>query len=147
MNGWKTKKHGAEKRCLWRKPHLVVDADTHQIVSAEISLSMVTDSEVLSELLRKTHRKIKTILGDGAYYIWLCYQAIECKKAKPLILPRVGAVYWKNKYPRNQAVACQRIYGITLGQYRRLKRLFGSSLSLRDYDGQVDEAYIASCFK
>ncbi|PQJ44596.1 hypothetical protein BTO01_29165 [Vibrio jasicida] len=27
---WKAKKHGAEKRCLWRKLHLAVDADTHQ---------------------------------------------------------------------------------------------------------------------
>lgn len=108
---WKAKKHGAEKRRLWRKLHLAVDADTHQVVSAELSLSTVTDGEVLPELLKNTQRKIQSISGDGAYDTWLCYQAIKRKKAQPLIPPRSGAVYWEDGHPRNQAVACQRIYG------------------------------------
>ncbi|MET2898756.1 IS5 family transposase [Vibrio rotiferianus] len=155
---WKAKKHGAEKRRLWRKLHLAVDADTHQVVSAELSLSTVTDGEVLPELLKKTHRKIKSISGDGAYDTRLCYQAIERKKAKPLIPPRTGAAYWENRHPRNQAVACQRIHGsnehwkktsgyhsrsISETAMSRYKRLLGSSLSLRDYDAQVGEAYAA----
>ena len=44
---WKVKKHGAEKRRTWRKLHLAVDVDTHEIVSAEVSLVNVGDSEVL----------------------------------------------------------------------------------------------------
>ncbi len=44
---WKVKKHGAEKRRTWRKLHLAVDVDTHDVVSAEVSLVNVGDSEVL----------------------------------------------------------------------------------------------------
>ncbi|CAK2203114.1 hypothetical protein VCRA2121O157_70118 [Vibrio crassostreae] len=41
------RKHGKEKRRVWRKLHLAVDANTHQIVSAESSLDWVHYSEVL----------------------------------------------------------------------------------------------------
>ena len=44
--GWKVKKHGSEKRRTWRKLHLVVDVDTHEIISAEMTLVNVGDSEV-----------------------------------------------------------------------------------------------------
>ncbi len=40
---WTMKKHGKEQRRVWRKLHLAVDADTHQIICAELSLSTVTD--------------------------------------------------------------------------------------------------------
>ncbi len=32
------KKHGAEKRKTWRKLHLAIDMNTHEVISAEISL-------------------------------------------------------------------------------------------------------------
>ncbi|OLQ75743.1 IS5 family transposase [Photobacterium proteolyticum] len=155
---WKAKKHGAEKRRLWRKLHLAVDADTHQVISAELSLSTVTDGEVLPELLKKTHRKIQSVSGDGAYDTRLCYQAIKRKHARPLIPPKSGAAYWEDGHPRNQAVACKRIQGsneywkktsgyhsrsISETAMSRYKRLLGSSLSLKDYDAQVGEAYAA----
>ncbi len=38
---WKVRKHGAEKRRVWRKLHLAVDPVTHDIVAAEISLENV----------------------------------------------------------------------------------------------------------
>ncbi|MDH5934518.1 IS5 family transposase, partial [Vibrio splendidus] len=44
---WKVEKHGAEKRRTWRKLHLAVDVDTHEAISAEVSLVNVGDSEVL----------------------------------------------------------------------------------------------------
>ena len=34
------------------------DTDTHAIIAAELSLSNVTDTEVLPNLLKKTHRRI-----------------------------------------------------------------------------------------
>ncbi len=65
---WKVKKHGTDgKRRVWRKLHIAVDADTHEIIAAELSLSNVTDAEVLSNLLKQTLRKITEISGDGAY--------------------------------------------------------------------------------
>ncbi|MCX4051326.1 IS5-like element ISAs13 family transposase, partial [Aeromonas caviae] len=41
---WKVRKHGAEKRRVWRKLHLAVDPVTHDIVAAEVSLENVHDA-------------------------------------------------------------------------------------------------------
>lgn len=43
---WKMRKHGKEKRRTWRKLHLAIDADTHKIIAAEVSLESVADSDV-----------------------------------------------------------------------------------------------------
>ncbi len=57
---WKVKKHGTEgKRRVWRKLHIAVDTATHEIIAAELSLSSVTDAEVLPNLLKQTRRKSK----------------------------------------------------------------------------------------
>ncbi len=49
---WKVKKHGTDgKRRVWRKIHLAVDTNTHEISAAELSLSNVTDAEALPNLL------------------------------------------------------------------------------------------------
>ncbi len=52
---------------MWRKLHIAVDNHTHEIIGAELSLSNVTDAEVMPNLLKQTHRKIRNISGDGAY--------------------------------------------------------------------------------
>ncbi len=45
---WKVKKHGTDgKRRVWCKLHIAVDINTHEIAAAELSLSNVTDAEVL----------------------------------------------------------------------------------------------------
>ncbi|SAS32125.1 transposase [Klebsiella pneumoniae] len=56
---WKVKKHGKERRRIWRKLHLAVDAKTHEIICADLSLNNVTDSEAFPGLIRQTHRKIR----------------------------------------------------------------------------------------
>ena len=35
---WKIRKHGKEKRRVWRKLHLAVDATTHAVIAAEVYL-------------------------------------------------------------------------------------------------------------
>ena len=85
------KKHGTDgKRRVWRKRHLAVDTDTHEIIAAELTLSGVTDDEVL---LKQTRRAIKEISGNGAYDTRECHRAIRVKKAIPLIPPREGAAF------------------------------------------------------
>ncbi|WP_146226724.1 IS5 family transposase, partial [Serratia symbiotica] len=42
---WKVKKHGKERRRIWRKLHLAVDSKTHEIICADLSLNNVTDPE------------------------------------------------------------------------------------------------------
>lgn len=66
---WKVKKHGQEKRCIWRKLHLAVDAKTHEVICGDLSLSNITDTEAFPGLIRQTHRKIKVaISGWGLRY-------------------------------------------------------------------------------
>ena len=78
------------RRRVWRKLHLAADTDTHEIIAAELTLSGVTDAEVLPNLLKQTHE----ISGDGAYDTRECHRAIRVKKATPLIPPREGAAFW-----------------------------------------------------
>lgn len=47
---WKVKKHSQEKRRVWRKRHLAVDADTYEVICADLSLNNVTDAEAFPGL-------------------------------------------------------------------------------------------------
>nr|WP_259345143.1 IS5 family transposase [Vibrio parahaemolyticus] len=79
---WKVKKYGTDgKRRVRRKLHIAVDTSTHEIVAAKLSLSNVTDAEVLPNLLKQARRKIIEISGDGAYDSRRCHDAIRVKLA------------------------------------------------------------------
>lgn len=91
---------------MWRKLHLAVDTSTHEIIAAELSLSTVSDAEVLPNLLKQTRRKILEI-GDGAYDTRDCDEAIRIRRTVALIPPREGAAFWERGHPRNLAVGCQ----------------------------------------
>lgn len=57
---WKGIKHGTNsKRRVSRKLNLAVDTDTHYITAVELTLSGVTDAEVLPHLLKQTRQAIK----------------------------------------------------------------------------------------
>ncbi|MCL9934813.1 IS5 family transposase [Klebsiella pneumoniae] len=109
---WKVRKHGKERRRIWRKLHLAVDSNTHEVVCADLSLNNVTDSEAFPGLIRQTHRKIRAAAADGAYDTRLCHDELRRKKISALIPPRKGAGYWPGEYAdRNRAVANQRLSG------------------------------------
>ncbi|MGK8931419.1 IS5 family transposase [Pluralibacter gergoviae] len=128
----------------------------YAIICADLSLNNVTDSEAFPGLIRQTHRKIRAASADGAYDTRLCHDELRRKKISALIPPRKGAGYWPGEYAdRNRAVANQRMTGsnarwkwttdynrrsIAETAMYRVKQLFGGSLTLRDYDGQVAEA-------
>ncbi|POP41502.1 IS5/IS1182 family transposase [Superficieibacter electus] len=153
---WKVKKHGKERRSIWRKLHLAVDGKTHEIICADLSLNNVTDSEAFPGLIRQTHRKIRAAAADGDYDTRMCHDELRRKNISALIPPRKGAGYWSGEYTdRNRAVANQRLSGsnarwkwttdynrrsIAETAIYRIKQLSGGSLTLRDYDGQVAEA-------
>lgn len=95
-------KHCAEKRRTWRKLHLAVDVETHEAISAEVSLVSVSDSEVLPTLLNPLRRKIDTVSVDGAYDTKSCYEPLKNKGSTPLIPPRKNSVLWEVWHPRNE---------------------------------------------
>lgn len=127
--------------------HLAVDTSTHEIVAAALSLSNVTDAELLPNLLKQTRRRIIEIPGDGAYDTGGCKDTIRIKRTVPLILPREGAAFWEQGHPRNLAVGCQKLYdsnkkwkkrygynkrSLSETAMYRVKQLLGEKLSLRN---------------
>ncbi|MEZ9358092.1 IS5 family transposase, partial [Vibrio breoganii] len=151
---WKVKKHGAEKRRTWRKLHLAVDVDTHDVISAEVSLVNVGDSEALPTLLNPLRRKVHSVSADGAYDTKKCHEVLQNKGCKPLIPPRKNAGYWEEGHPRNKVVDA--LKSDSLAQWKtdsgyhdrsisetamsRYKGLTSGTLSLRCYNAQVGEA-------
>ncbi|TMX14577.1 IS5 family transposase [Aeromonas salmonicida subsp. achromogenes] len=151
---WKVRKHGKEKRRVWRKLHLAVDANTHAIVAAEVSLETVGDNEVLPTLLNRLRRKIEQVSADGAYDTKECHALLKRKGARATIPPRKNAALWEEGHPRNEAVLALKAGELkewkrASGYHQRskaetamyrFKQLISSKLSLRNYNAQVGEA-------
>jgi hypothetical protein len=152
---WKVRKHGKERRRIWRKLHLAVDSNTHEVVCADLSLNNVTDSEAFPGLIRQTHRKIRAAAADGAYDTRLCHDELRRKNQRAYSSPKRSRLLARWYADRNRAVANQRLSGsnarwkwtteynrrsIAETAMYRMKQLLGDSLTLRDYDGQVAEA-------
>ncbi|ASI22517.1 IS5-like element ISAs4 family transposase [Aeromonas salmonicida] len=160
---WKVRKHGAEKRRVWRKLHLAVDPVTHDIVAAEVSLENVHDAEVLPTLLSPLRRKLGRVYADGAYDSKASHRLIARKGATACIPPRKNAGLWKKGHPRNEAVQVMRKEGLAhwkkiSGYHRRslaetamfrFKQLMAGQITLRKYNGQVGEvmAYVSAINK
>jgi hypothetical protein len=73
---WKVKKHGKERRRIWRKLHLAVDSKTHEIICADLSLNNVTDSEAFpglsGRLTEKSGQHRQTALTTPGYVTMNC---------------------------------------------------------------------------
>ncbi|MEW7311169.1 transposase [Buttiauxella gaviniae] len=89
---WKVKKHGQEKRRVRRKLHLAVDAGTHEVICADLSLNNVTDTEAFPGLIRQTPRKVKVASAVGAYDTKLCHDELRRKKSRRLSRHEPGRV-------------------------------------------------------
>ena len=160
---WKVRKHGPDKRRVWRKLHLAVDPASHDIVAAEVTLDTVHDAEVLPTLLNPLRRALGTIFADGAYDTKACHRLITRKGATACIPPRKNAGLWEKGHPRNDAVLVMRKEGLPYwkqvsGYHRRslaettmyrFKQLMAEKISLRNYNGQVGEimAYVCAMNK
>lgn len=150
---WKIRKHGKEKRRIWRKLHLAIDADTHEAISAVVSLDSVGDNEVLPTLLNPLRRKIEQVSADGAYDTKACHQLLKRKGIKPTIPPRSNAGFWEDGHPRNEAVSALKAgqleewkrendyhqRSLSETGMSRYKQLLSPKLALRDYNAQVGE--------
>lgn len=150
---WKMRKHGKEKRRVWRKLHLAVDAATHAIVAAESSLENIADNEVLPTLLNPLRRDIEQVSGDGAYDTRECHALLKKKGIKGTIPPRKNAALWEEGHPRNEAV--EALKAGELAEWKkqsgyhqrskaetamyRYKQLISPKLSLRNHNAQVGE--------
>lgn len=154
---WRVRQHGQQKRRGWRKIHVAFDAKTQEVASCEVSLQTVQDCQVLPALLERVKAPLGTVIGDGAYDRFSCYEAVHRRQAQGIFPPQHNAspshVRWHNKKKASREAVAQRDEAIhrvrTMGRANwkvergyhrrslaetgmfRLKQLFGDRLSSR----------------
>ena len=159
---WKVRQHGVGKRRTWRKLHLAVDANNHEVLAAELTAAFVGDAPVLPDLLDQLDpaEPLASVAVDGLYDTKACHEAIRKRGARALIPPREGALEWPDLadgqvHPRTAILRqCQQQgeqhWKQTSGYHRRslaetamfrIKALFGGNLKNRRFDTQATEAY------
>ena len=91
---WLDQKHNVRSRRRWRKLHLAVDADTHEIAAVELTPDDVGDVSALPDLLDQIEGPVASMIGDGAYDGQAVYDAVAKRhpEAAVIIPPRSTAV-------------------------------------------------------
>lgn len=157
---WKVRQHGIGKRRTWRKLHLAVNPDTHEIVAQTLTASNVHDADQVDALISQVDRRVQTFYGDGAYDQWKVYQSLAGRGVDPIIPPRANARIKQHgnasadPLPRDECLRQIRRDGRqawkqSIGYHRRslaetamhrLKSCCGGSLKNRLFDNQRTEA-------
>jgi hypothetical protein len=95
---WRVRQHGWAKHRTWRKLHLCIDADSHQVTAALITNKDVVDPRGLPRLLKQVETPVERVYADGAYDSRECYKSLFQRGARAIIPPRKGSVVWKDEY-------------------------------------------------
>jgi hypothetical protein len=129
---WNARKHGGQKRRVWRKIHIGIDEQTLEVRAVEVTSSEVGDAPMLPELLNQIppDQEIASVTADGAYDTRKCHDAIAERGAAAVIPPRKNAKPWKadsagalaivlgpmadNVSPRNEALRASKYLGRAL---------------------------------
>ena len=88
---WKMRKHGKSKRRTWRKLHLAVNPDTHEIVAETMTENGCDDAGQVDALLDQVAGKIDGFYGDGAYDKWKTYETLKNRRIKAIVPPQRNA--------------------------------------------------------
>ena len=156
---WKVRQHGYSKRRTWRKLHLAIDAESHEILGAMVTDATVTDAEAAPPLLGQVDRPVVAVGADGAYDREEVYQAVAGRGAVPVIPPRQDAkirIHGNTKgdpHPRDTNLRGIRRLGRKgwkrdSGYHRRslaetamgrIKGIFGGELRSRKWSRQATE--------
>jgi len=159
---WKVRQHGSGGRRTWRKIHLAVDPDSHQIVAEELTGSDCHDGNKALDLVDQSACEIDTFYGDGAYDHWDIHDGLQEREIDAIIPPRHGAVIKQHgnckadPLPRDECVRHIRRDGREtwkeeIGYHRRsiaetamsrMKGAFGGKLKNRTIESQKTEAAI-----
>jgi hypothetical protein len=91
---WLDQKHGIRSPRRWRKLHLGVDADTHEVVAVELTPDDVGDVSEVPDLLDQIDAEVASVTGDGAYDGEAVYDAVAERhpSATVIIPPRATSV-------------------------------------------------------
>ena len=91
---WLVEKHAAKVRRCWRKLHIGVDADTGEIIAAELTGKDVDDGSPVGRLLEQIGGPVASFTGDGAYDRDDVYRVVYQRhpEAAVIVPPRSSAV-------------------------------------------------------
>jgi Transposase DDE domain len=91
---WLDQKHGIRSRRRWRKLHLGMDANTHEIAAVELTPDDVGDITEIPNLLDQIDADVASMTADGAYDGEAVYDAVAERhpEASIIIPPRATAV-------------------------------------------------------
>ena len=91
---WLVEKHGSKRRRAWRKLHIGTDANTGQIVAAELTTHDIDDGSQVGPLLEQVTRPVASFTGDGAYDRDDVYSEVSERHpgAAVIVPPRSAAV-------------------------------------------------------
>lgn len=94
---WKVRTHGASKRRTWRKLHLCIDEQTHEVIVAAATNNSVADCQMFPEMLAAVAEEIQCISADGSYDRRKVYEALNERQIKQAAIPpRKGARIWQH---------------------------------------------------
>jgi hypothetical protein len=158
---WKVRQHGASKRRTWRKIHLAIDPNSHEIQAAMMSTAGMDDGEMVAPLMSQVENKVESVAADGAYDKRKVYDVLAelAPQAQVNIPPREDAKIWQHgnsaqpTLPRDENLRRIREVGRKqrkdeTGYHRRslaetamfrIKTLFGDHLSNRRFDTQASQ--------
>jgi len=159
---WKMRTHGKSKRRTWRKVHLSVDPETHEIVAEVLTENSKDDASQVAPMLEQINQPVETFYGDGGYDTWKVHDLLESENIQPVIPPRRDAKIKQHGNAITEPLARdEAIRGIrSLGRkgwkeeigYHcrslaetamfRLKQTFGNKLKNRTLDNQKTESRI-----
>jgi hypothetical protein len=91
---WLEEKHGKRSSRHWRKPHIAMNANTHEIVASELTTDDTGDITAVPELPDQIDGSLTSVTGDGAYDADVVYDEISPRypEADVIIPPRSTAV-------------------------------------------------------
>ena len=91
------------KRRVWRKLHLAVNADTGEVLAADLTHRRTADCARAPNLLNQIGDRVASLMADGAYDAGTVYEAAKKKggghRVRVLIPPIQGAQPSSNRSP------------------------------------------------
>lgn len=164
---WKVRQHGKSKRRTWRKIHLAICPDTHEIIIESLTENNVADCSMMVDMAPLIPFSVKRVYGDGAYDTLEGRRTLIHLGIEPVIPPQKNAVLretFDNPWIDDRNNAISEIAGLGGGEtgrslWKKLKRyhrrslaetamfrfktLFGGSLKARNTCNQQAEVYAA----
>ena len=164
---WKVRQHGKSKRRTWRKLHLAICPDTHEIILESLTENNVADCSMMVDMAPLIPTSVERVYGDGAYDTSEGRKTLIHLGIDPVIPPQKNAVLRgtsDNPWMEHRNNDISEIAGlggdeIGRGLWKKLKRyhrrslaetamfrlktLFGGSLKARKTSHQRAETFAA----